>query len=171
MLYLKKKYPHFFKFLKFRQIKIIKIHYLWKKVILAYRNQMFTYSSNFVSKINLNTKSINKAHSIQKSNSKILKAFIKESLKQSEQSNQHKLIKSLQINDNQIIPKDDLKSINYSQVSLQSENQHIDDNQQIKNEQLPTFRTQSEWLSIESQVMNADANSDDSCIKIKSQVE
>ncbi|EAS02473.2 transmembrane protein, putative (macronuclear) [Tetrahymena thermophila SB210] len=48
LLKIKNKYPNIFKFLYFRKIKIIRIHQLWKKVILSFRQNLLT-SKNFQS--------------------------------------------------------------------------------------------------------------------------
>ncbi|EAS02475.2 transmembrane protein, putative (macronuclear) [Tetrahymena thermophila SB210] len=48
LLKIKNRYPNTFKFLYFRKIKIIRIHQLWKKVIISFRQNLFT-SKNFYS--------------------------------------------------------------------------------------------------------------------------
>ncbi|KAL4427370.1 hypothetical protein ABPG74_002341 [Tetrahymena malaccensis] len=154
ILKIKQKFPNQFKFLKFKQVKILRIHFLWKKVILAYKNKSLINSQQLLSSNVLNTKQINISIDNKINQNKILKPdkrgkdFL--SKKYIELQSQFD-----NATENQIRLKEDEKIMTTSQITLCTENLQANSNLFKNTTRNMTFRTKEDWT--QSQTINSEA--------------
>ncbi|KAL4484569.1 hypothetical protein ABPG74_019746 [Tetrahymena malaccensis] len=159
VLLLSKKFPNQLSFLKFRQVKIIRIHFLLKKIVIAFRQKRFRKMNNIMDKNNLKEtenqlilsedRDFIRKIRLQK-RSTIKKSSLQNQLNQTGQSE----FQCLDKNETQI--KDNSKILEMTQTFFQAENTQNNENEQNLP---PTFRKQEDvWQSLETQMMNTESN-------------
>ncbi|EAS05266.2 transmembrane protein, putative (macronuclear) [Tetrahymena thermophila SB210] len=153
---IQQKFPNQLKFLKFKQVKIIRIHKLWKKVILVFRNKHFINGQQFTNSNIFHNQQNNISIDNKINHNNIFKPDQRTKDRQSKQQVEQE-IQLQNVTQNQIKLKDHEKIMTTSQLTLCTENMHANQNLfKATTPQNLTFRTKEEL--VQSQTISSEAS-------------